>query len=93
MNRAQPEIKLGTIPGIGGTQRLTRAVGKAKAMDMCLTGDFINAQEAKQYGLVSRVVPDAQLLEVVGQMATKIASYSQPVVAVCKEVSEVVESV
>lgn len=81
----QPEIKLGTIPGIGGTQRLTRAVGKAKAMDMCLTGDFINAQEAKAYGLVSRVVPDAQLLEVAGQMATKIASYSQPIVAVCKE--------
>lgn len=81
----QPEIKLGTIPGIGGTQRLTRAVGKAKAMDMCLTGDFIGAAEAKAYGLVSRVVPDDQLLAEAGKMAAKIASYSQPVVALCKE--------
>ena len=98
----QPEIKLGTIPGIGGTQRLTRAVGKAKAMDMCLTGDTIRAQEAKEVsqgkceccftqnvqkkiGLVSRVVPDDQLLTLAGEMATKIASYSQPVVQLCKE--------
>ncbi len=81
----QPEIKLGTIPGIGGTQRLARAVGKAKAMDMCLTGDFIKADEAKQLGLVSRVVPDEQLLALAGEMAAKIASYSQPVTAMCKE--------
>lgn len=81
----QPEIKLGTIPGIGGTQRLTRAVGKAKAMDMCLTGDFINAQEAKAFGLVSRVVPDDKLLEEAAKVASKIASYSQPIVQICKE--------
>ena len=80
----QPEIKLGTIPGIGGTQRLTRAVGKAKAMDLCLTGDFMGATEAQQYGLVSRVVPDDQLLDVAAKMATKIASYSRPVVELAK---------
>ena len=58
----QPEIRLGVIPGIGGSQRLTRAIGKAKAMDMCLTGRTIGAQEAERAGLVSRIVPAADLL-------------------------------
>lgn len=81
----QPEIKLGTIPGIGGTQRLTRVVGKAKAMDMCLTGDFLSAAEAKQYGMVARLVPDDKVVEEASKVAKKIASYSRPVVALCKE--------
>src|SRR5690606_18679996 len=58
----QPEIKLGVIPGLGGTQRLTRAVGKAKAMDLCLTGRMMDAQEAERAGLVARVVPLADLM-------------------------------
>ncbi|MDT0488502.1 enoyl-CoA hydratase-related protein, partial [Streptomyces doebereineriae] len=58
----QPEIRLGVIPGIGGSQRLTRAVGKAKAMDLCLTGRNMDVQEAERAGLVSRIVPDADLL-------------------------------
>ncbi|KAL6078394.1 putative enoyl-CoA hydratase, mitochondrial [Balamuthia mandrillaris] len=81
----QPEIKLGTIPGVGGTQRLTRAVGKAKAMELILTGDFMNAREAEKAGLVSRVVPDDKLLDTALQTAAKIASYSQPIVAMAKE--------
>ena len=59
----QPEITLGVMPGIGGTQRLTRAVGKAKAMDMCLTGRMMDAAEAERSGLVSRVVPAAELID------------------------------
>jgi len=81
----QPEIKLGTIPGVGGTQRLTRAVGKSKAMELVLTADFMSAEEAKQAGLVSRVVPEDELLTVALEMAKKIASYSQPIVAMAKE--------
>lgn len=81
----QPEIKLGTIPGVGGTQRLTRAVGKSKAMELILTGDFMNAEEAKQSGLVSRVVPEDELLTVALDMAKKVASYSQPIVSMAKE--------
>src|SRR5437764_1695513 len=81
----QPEIKLGIIPGIGGTQRLTRAVGKAKAMDLCLTGRMMDAQEAERAGLVARVVPLANLLEEAVKTAETIASMSLPAVMVAKE--------
>jgi len=80
----QPEVKIGTMPGAGGTQRLTRAVGKAKAMQMCLTGDMINAQEAKEYKMVTKVV-DGDVIEEAVKMAQKIASMSQPVVRLIKE--------
>ncbi len=81
----QPEIKLGTIPGAGGTQRLTRAVGKAKAMDLCLTGRMMDAAEAERAGLVARVVPVDKLMETAMAAAADIAALSQPVVAICKE--------
>jgi enoyl-CoA hydratase len=81
----QPEIKLGVIPGIGGSQRLTRAVGKAKAMDMCLTGRNMDAEEAERAGLVSRVVPAGELLDVALDAATTIASMSLPAVIMAKE--------
>jgi enoyl-CoA hydratase len=81
----QPEITLGTIPGIGGTQRLTRAVGKAKAMDLCLTGRMMDAAEAERCGLVSRVVPAGQVMEEALSVAEKIASMSRPAVAMAKE--------
>src|ERR1700741_1829711 len=81
----QPEITLGTIPGIGGTQRLTRAVGKAKAMDLCLTGRMMDAQEAERAGLVSRVVPLDKLTDEALAVAEKIAGYSLPVVMMIKE--------
>ena len=81
----QPEITLGTIPGIGGTQRLTRAVGKAKAMDLCLTGRMMDAQEAERSGLVSRIVPADKLMEEALGAAEKIASMSQPAAAMAKE--------
>src|SRR5437868_999966 len=81
----QPEIKLGVIPGIGGTQRLTRAVGKAKAMDLCLTGRMMDAQEAERSGLVARVVPLANLLEEALKVAETIASMSLPVTMTAKE--------
>ena len=71
----QPEIKLGVMPGAGGTQRLARFVGKSKAMDMCLTGRMIDAQEAERCGLVSRVVPGQRLLEEALQAAATIASH------------------
>jgi enoyl-CoA hydratase len=81
----QPEIKLGTLPGAGGTQRLPRAVGKAKAMDMCLTARMMGAEEAERAGLVSRVVPADKLLDEALDAATKIASFSLPVVMMIKE--------
>src|SRR5579862_3251842 len=81
----QPEITLGTIPGIGGTQRLTRAVGKAKAMDLCLTGRMMDAQEAERSGLVSRIVPADKLMEEALAAAEKIAAMSRPAAAMAKE--------
>jgi enoyl-CoA hydratase len=81
----QPEIKLGTLPGAGGSQRLPRAVGKAKAMDMCLTARMMGAEEAERAGLVSRVVPADKLLDEALDAATKIASFSLPVVMMIKE--------
>src|SRR5437773_647666 len=81
----QPEIKLGVMPGAGGTQRLPRAVGKAKAMDLCLTARTMDAQEAERSGLVSRVVPLDKLMEEALGVAEKIAGYSLPVVMMLKE--------
>ena len=81
----QPEIKLGVIPGWGGTQRLVRAVGKAKAMDLILTGRMMDAAEAERCGLVARVVPHDKLMEEAIAAAETIASYSRPSVMVAKE--------
>jgi enoyl-CoA hydratase len=81
----QPEIKLGIIPGIGGTQRLTRAVGKAKAMDLILTGRMMDAAEAERAGLVARVVPAANLMEEAMKVAETIAGMSLPSVYAAKE--------
>ncbi|HVM79220.1 MAG TPA: enoyl-CoA hydratase [Stellaceae bacterium] len=81
----QPEINLGVIPGSGGTQRLTRFVGKAKAMDMVLTGRMMDAAEAERSGLVSRVVPAERLLEEALAVAAKIAEMSRPAVLMAKE--------
>jgi enoyl-CoA hydratase len=81
----QPEIKLGVIPGIGGTQRLTRAVGKAKAMDLCLTGRMMDAAEAERAGLVARIVPLASLMDEAVKVAETIASMSLPVLMIAKE--------
>jgi enoyl-CoA hydratase len=81
----QPEIKLGVIPGIGGTQRLTRAVGKAKAMDLCLTGRMMDAAEAERSGLVARVVPAANLMDEAMKVAETIASMSLPTLMIAKE--------
>jgi enoyl-CoA hydratase len=81
----QPEITLGTIPGIGGTQRLTRAIGKSKAMDLCLTGRMMDAAEAERSGLVSRVVRADRLMDEVMEAAEKIASMSRPAAAMAKE--------
>ena len=81
----QPEIRLGTMPGAGGTQRLPRAVGKAKAMDMCLTARMMDAAEAEKSGLVARVIPADQLLEEALKAATTIASFSLPVIMMIKE--------
>jgi enoyl-CoA hydratase len=81
----QPEINLGIMPGAGGTQRLPRAVGKAKAMDLCLTARTMDAQEAERAGLVSRIVPLDKLMEEALAVAEKIAGYSLPVVMMLKE--------
>jgi enoyl-CoA hydratase len=81
----QPEIKLGIMPGAGGTQRLPRAVSKAKAMDMCLTARFMDADEAERAGLVSRVVPAASLLDEAVSAAATIAEFPLPAVMMVKE--------
>lgn len=81
----QPEIKLGVIPGAGGTQRLPRAVSKAKAMDLCLTARTMDAEEAERAGLVSRIVPAANLVEEAIAAATVISGYSLPAVMMAKE--------
>jgi enoyl-CoA hydratase len=81
----QPEINLGTLPGAGGTQRLTRAVGKSKAMEMVLTGRMMDAEEAERANLVARVVPLADLLDAALKLAQTIAEKSQSIVALAKE--------
>ncbi|CAN0654404.1 enoyl-CoA hydratase [Nitratireductor aquimarinus] len=81
----QPEITLGVMPGMGGSQRLTRFVGKSKAMDMCLTGRMMDAAEAERSGLVSRVVPPGELIEEALKAADKIADFSLPAVMMTKE--------
>jgi enoyl-CoA hydratase len=81
----QPEINIGVMPGAGGTQRLTRIVGKAKAMEMVLTGAFISADEAKEYGLVNKVVPTELYLEEAFKLAGSIADKSPLAVQMAKE--------
>lgn len=81
----QPEITIGTIPGAGGTQRLTRLIGKSKAMEMCLTGRMMDATEAESAGLVARIVPAADLMAETLKVAQKIASFSMPAVMMAKE--------
>jgi len=81
---AQPEILIGTIPGLGGTQRLTRLVGKSKAMDLCLTGRMMDAEEAERSGLVSRLVPLESLLDEAMQAAVQISEKSSSVVSLAK---------
>jgi enoyl-CoA hydratase len=81
----QPEIKLGILPGAGGTQRLPKAVSKSKAMDMCLTARMMDAQEAERAGLVSRVVPVERLMEEAMGVAKTIAEMSLPIVMMVKE--------
>ncbi|MDA0674780.1 MAG: enoyl-CoA hydratase [Proteobacteria bacterium] len=81
----QPEVTLGIPPGAGGTQRLTRIIGKAKAMEMCLTGRMMDAAEAERSGLVSRIVPADQLIEEAVRVAEQIARLSSPVVFMVKE--------
>lgn len=81
----QPEVKLGVIAGIGGTQRMTRLIGRARAMDMHLTGRMMDAAEAQQAGLVARVVPDDQVLHQAMEVARTIASYSRPAVRLIRE--------
>lgn len=84
----QPEINLGVMPGMGGTQRMLRAVGKAKTMDLCLTGRMMDADEAERAGLVSRVVPLDKLMETAKEAAAKIAGQSQPIAMMTKETIE-----
>ena len=81
----QPEVKLGILPGAGGTQRLARFVGKAKAMEMCLTGRMMDAQEAERSGLVSRIVPAERLVDEALRTASAIASMSLPIAMQIKD--------
>jgi enoyl-CoA hydratase len=81
----QPEISIGTLPGAGGTQRLTRAIGKSKSMEMCLTGRMMEAEEAERAGLVARIVPAADLLKDALAVAAKIAAMSRPMTMITKE--------
>lgn len=81
----QPEITIGTIPGAGGTQRLTRAIGKAKAMELCLTGRMMDAEEAERAGLVARIVPADQLIAEALKLGARIAAQSRPVAMMVKE--------
>lgn len=89
----QPEIKLGIVPGAGGTQRLTRAVGKAKAMELVLTGRNMKAEEAERSGLVARVVPLDALMDEAIAAAETIASYSQPAVMMVKDLVKTAQQV
>ncbi len=81
----QPEIKLGVIPGMGGSQRMARSIGKAKAMDMVLTGRMMGAEEAERCGLVSRIAPVADLMDVAVKAAETIAGFSKPSTMIAKE--------
>src|SRR5580698_7506883 len=81
----QPEINLGTMPGAGGTQRMPRFIGKAKAMDLCLTGRMMDAEEAERAGLVSRIVPADKLVDEALAVAVRIAAMSQPIAMMVKE--------
>ncbi len=87
----QPEVKIGALPGAGGTQRLTRLVGKSKAMEMCLTGRLMDAAEAERVGLVSRVLPVERLLEEALAVAGRIAELSRPAVFMAKEAVKVAD--
>ena len=82
---ALPEVKLAMLPGAGGTQRLPRAIGKAKAMDLCLSGRVLDAAEADRHGLVSRIVPDARLIDETLALAATLAGYSLPALMAIKE--------
>ena len=87
----QPEVNLGVIPGMGGTQRMVRAIGKSRAMELCLTGDMMGAEEAAQRGLVSRVVPVAELIDEAIAIGNKIATKSSPSIAMAKECCNMAE--